>query len=276
MTALLPGAGLGARPGLHTGNPKRERKNMARIVPLAEIFKCDPGEQIPAIRGKVLSVGKYFSGTTDKGPWSFQKVVLQDQSGKAETKFKGRNEVDATCVGKVMFVVANNGDRGLTGIKAEDDEYKGKVTRIALVTPSAEVTFGKGDWTESDTTKQAAPATAQQARPPAPPEPPARDDYPGGDEPPPQGGEAQPEEPPKDKTWDAIKHDVNRIRKLHLMCCAATAHNAMALHKAGISVGDEFMQKTTATIFIEACKRGGIASMPEHGEPPVNFPKFDF
>lgn len=219
-----------------------------------------------------MKVGKYFSGVGEKGPWSFQSVALQDQSGKVETKFKGRDELDATCVGKVMFIVANNGDRGLTGIKAMDDDYKGKVTRIALITPSAEVTFGKGDWNEGDNTKQATPAAAQQARQP---EPPARDDYPGGDEPP-QDGEAQPAEPAKDKSWDAIKHDVNRIRKLHLLCCAAAAHNALALHKAGIAVGDEFMQATTATIFIEACKRGGVATMPDHGEPPVNFPKFDF
>lgn len=251
---------------------------MARIVPLAEIFKCDPGEQLPAIRGKVMSVGKYFSGTTDKGPWSFQKVVLQDQSGKAETKFKGRDELDGTCVGKVMFIVANNGERGLTGIKAEDDEYKGKVTRIALVTPSAEVTFGKGDWTEGGTAKQAAPAAAKKASQPSTPAP--DDDYPAGVEPPfdtgSQVGDTAAESEKPDKTWDAIKHDVNRIRKLHLLCCAAAAHNALALHKAGIAVGDEFMQAATATLFIESCKRGGVASVPDNGEPPVNFPKFDF
>lgn len=235
-----------------------------------------------------MKVGKYFSGVGEKGPWSFQTVGLQDQSGKVETKFKGRDELDATCVGKVMFIVANNGDRGLTGIKAMDDDYKGKVTRIALITPSAEVTFGKGDWNEGETTKQAAPAApaatkqARQPEQPAPDDAPpvdGSDDYPAGDEPPKaptQGNETKQAEPPKEKTWDAIKHDMNRIRKLHLLCCAAAAHNAMALHKAGIAIGDEFMQATTATIFIEACKRGGVASMPEHGEPPVNFPKFDF
>ena len=28
--------------------------------------------------------------------------------------------------------------------------------------------------------------------------------------------------------------------------------------------------------FIEACKRGGVAAIPDTGEPPVAFPKFDF
>lgn len=250
---------------------------MPRIVSLADALKCDPKEQLPAVRGKVLKVGKYFSGQSAKGPWSFQTVTLEDGGTKADVKFKGRDQFDGSAVGKVMFVVAHNGERGLTGVRAEEDEYNGKISRIVLVTPSAEVTFGQGNWGASND-KPAAAAAAAASAPAGDPEPPGGEDYPGDDEPPakqatPNRTETQ---PGKDGEWDGLKHEVNRIRKLHLLCCAAAAYNAHALHKAGISVGDEFLQATVATIFIEACKRGGVTSVPESGEPPVNFPKFDF
>lgn len=245
---------------------------MARIVSLSDALQSDPGEQLPAVRGKVLKVGKYFRGESAKGPWSFQTVTLDDSTAKAEVKFKGREAFAPASVGKVMFIVANNGERGLTGVRVEDDEYQGKVTRIVLVTSSAEVTFGKGDW--SETSKPEPAATVAKAAAKAAQTTEASDDYPGGDEPPkdiPAGQAAATE-----GGLDGIKVDVNRIRKLHLICCAAAAHNVAALHKAGINVGDEFLQAAAATIFIESCKRGGVTSVPEHGDPAVNFPKFDF
>ena len=242
---------------------------MPRIVPLSEALRMDPGEQLPAIRGKVIKVGKYFSGESAKGPWSFQTIVIEDGGTKADVKFKGRDQIAPDAVGKVAFVVANNGERGLTGVRVEDDEYNGKTTRIVLVTPSAELTFGKGDWnTETQ------PAKTDATKPARDPEPSA-DDYPGGDEPPAREVE-KPAEGKSVSGWDGLKQDVNKIRKLHLLCCAAAAHNVAVLHKAGINVGDEFLQSAAATIFIEACKRGGMAAIPDAGEPPVQFPKFDF
>jgi len=243
---------------------------MPRIVALAEALKMDPGEQLPAIRGKVIKVGKYFSDESAKRPWSFQTLVIEDGGTKADVKFKGRDQIALDAVGKVAFIVANNGERGLTGVRVEDDEYNGKVTRIVLVTPSAELTFGKGDWNTETT---ANPTAARQTRESEP----AADDYPGGDEPPAREVE-KPTEANKGGTagWDGLKQDVNKIRKLHLLCCAAAAHNVAAMHRAGINVGDEFLQSAAATIFIEECKRGGMAAMPDAGEPPVQFPKFDF
>jgi hypothetical protein len=243
---------------------------MPRIVPLAEALKMDPGEQLPAIRGKVVKVGKYFSGESAKGPWSFQTLVIDEGGTKADVKFKGRDQIAPDAVGKVAFVVANNGERGLTGLRVEDDEYNGKTTRIVLVTPSAELTFGKGDWGTGP--KEKASADSEPPKERARTED-AGDDYPSGDQ------------PPRDESkkpaaaaggWEAVKVDLNRIRKLHLLCCAAAAHNVAAMHKAGINVGDEFLQSAAATIFIEACKRGGMSAMPHAGEPPVQFPKFDF
>ena len=243
---------------------------MPRIVPLSEALRMDPGEQLPAIRGKVLKVGKYFQGQSAKGPWSFQTITLEDGAVKADVKMKGRDQIPGTVVGKVMFAVANNGERGLTGVRAEEDEYQGKKSRLVLVTPSAEVTFGKGDWPVGE---EASNETARHEEPPAESN---RETEAASRE-----TEAAPAEtshpvvPSAVKGWEAVKVDLNRIRKLHLLCCAAAAHNVLALHKAGISVGDEFLQASVATIFIEACKRGGVASVPDHGEPPVNFPKFE-
>ena len=243
---------------------------MPRIVPLSEALRMDPGEQLPAIRGKVVKVGKYFSGQSAKGPWSFQTLVIEDGGTKADVKFKGRDQIAPDAVGKVAFVVANNGERGLTGVRVEDDEYNGKKTRIVLVTPSAELTFGKGDWNTEKT-----PSKSAAANDPSDPGP-AADDYPGGDEPPALESERPADANKGGTDWNGLKQDVNKIRKLHLLCCAAAAHNVAVLHKAGINVGDEFLQSAAATIFIEACKRGGMAAIPDAGEPPVQFPKFDF
>ena len=269
MTVTASGSGAG--PDRKPGQTPEKEKPMPRIVPLSEALTLDAGEQLPAIRGKVVKVGKYFQGESAKGPWSFQTITLEDGAVKADVKMKGRDQIPGTVVGKVMFAVANNGERGLTGVRAEEDEYQGKKSRLVLVTPSAEVTFGKGDWPVGET-----PATEPDRRE----EPPAESNR--ETEAASRETEAAPAEtshpvvPSAAKGWEAVKQDLNRIRKLHLLCCAAASNNVAALHKAGIPVGDEFLQSASATLFIEACKRGGVAAIPDAGEPPVAFPKFDF
>lgn len=249
----------------------------------------DAGELIPAVRGKVIRVGKYFSGETDKGPWSFQTIVVDEGGTKMDFKVKGRDELPARGnVGKVMFVVAKNSDKGLSGIKAEDDSYGVKegqpLKRIVLITPSAEITFGVGDWsgTEGKANQAQNPPQRQESR--------RAERYPDdgpGDGPDPDGPltdpapameQAQQAQAPAATTtparagseWDDLKAEVNRIRKLHFVCCAAAAKTVNDLAKQSIDPGPEFFQSVVATLFIESCKRGLAANVPA-GEPPVNF-----
>lgn len=257
---------------------------------MTEVLKMDAGELIPAVRGKVIRVGKYFSGETDKGPWSFQTIVVDEGGTKMDFKVKGRDELPARGnVGKVMFVVAKNSDKGLSGIKAEDDSYGVKegqpLKRIVLITPSAEITFGVGDWsgTEGKANQAQNPPQRQESR--------RAERYPDdgpGDGPDPDGPltdpapameQAQQAQAPAATTtparagseWDDLKVDVNRIRKLHLLCCAAACRNVCELTRNSVSVGEEFYQATVAMIFIEACKRGAVGQIPAVGEPPVTF-----
>lgn len=231
---------------------------MARIVPLAEVLGLEAGELIPVVRGKVLRVGRYFAGETEKGPWSFQTITLDDGGTKLEVKIKGRDEIPSQGnVGKVMFVVAKNSPKGLSGIKVDDDSYGVKEgqppKRIVLVTPSAEITFGK-----------------------LPPVLDEDDPAPDEGEPgytPPSSGHTPPTSRAAATTsegWDTIKVEVNRIRNLHFVCCAAAAKTINELAQHSIDPGPEFFQSVVATLFIESCKRGLAANVPA-GEPPVNF-----
>jgi len=260
---------------------------MARIVPLAEVLGLEAGELIPSVRGKVLRVGRYFAGETEKGPWSFQTITLDDGGTKLEVKIKGRDEIPSQGnVGKVMFVVAKNSPKGLSGIKVDDDSYGVKEgqppKRIVLVTPSAEITFGKGDWSgteaanqqkDDDTPPDMHPAKKVGKLPPG-----LDEDDPAPDEgepgyTPPSSGHTPPTSRAAATTsegWDTIKVEVNRIRKLHFVCCAAAAKTINELAQHSIDPGPEFFQSVVATLFIESCKRGLAANVPA-GEPPVNF-----
>lgn len=129
-----------------------------RVVSIGEVKQLDHKEVVPSVRGILKSVFKPNAGTNDHGPWSIQNVMLKDSSGEIKVSLRNRDEIPLTAKGQAILIECNDGDKGKTGVYAEDDDYRGKVERIIKVTGSAKIEIGNG-----------ATETTQTPPPPSPP-----------------------------------------------------------------------------------------------------------
>jgi hypothetical protein len=113
-----------------------------RITAMSELPTLTPGEPVMALKGEIKEVGKYYSGTNAKGPWSFQKLLIRDASGLGVVKLKDRPALAADRVGSTVFITATQtAKHGWNGIKIDDDDFQGTITRLARVTASADLQF---------------------------------------------------------------------------------------------------------------------------------------
>jgi hypothetical protein len=132
-----------------------------RVVPLRDVLGLQSGETVPSVRGRITRVWDRKTGTNSTGDWAIQNLLLKDDSG-AEIKVKvtDRDAIPGTWKGKLVYIACNEGKHGLTGIKAKDDDYGGKVNRILSVTPTAAIELADAS--------QSTPPPEQQTQPPPP------------------------------------------------------------------------------------------------------------
>lgn len=105
---------------------------------LTEILKQPDGFTPPDVTVKIEKVYEYKSGESDQGPWSFQNI--QVEGGKL--KLKGLPKFPGGREGQTVTLRANSSKQhGLTGLKVNHEEYKGKTYHQLVVTNSA-----KWDW----------------------------------------------------------------------------------------------------------------------------------
>lgn len=103
------------------------------------------GEVIGSIAGKIKKVWEYKTGSGDHGEWSFQNIELVDGRDSIKVVLKDREELnDRDWTGVQVIISSTEGKKGWNGVKAKDDEYKGKTTRIAWVTGSADIAEDRG------------------------------------------------------------------------------------------------------------------------------------
>lgn len=122
-----------------------------RVVTVKEILTLDSGETVPAVRGRLKAVYDQNKGVSKRLdadgkpiPWRLQNVVLVDDTGEIKVKLDDRDAVPMTWKGAAVLISCNEGQRGLTGMKAKNDEYRGKVSRILHVTGSAHMELVDG------------------------------------------------------------------------------------------------------------------------------------
>jgi hypothetical protein len=150
-----------------------------RVVSIGEVKQLDPKETVPCVRGTIKSVFKPNKGTNDKGPWAIQNVIIKDGSGEIKVSIRNHElEVPMSAKNQPITIACHEGDRGKTGVYAEDDEYRGQVERILKVTGSASIEIGNGSApaeqtkaTQADDEKEMAArglAPAQPTTSPAP------------------------------------------------------------------------------------------------------------
>lgn len=131
---------------------------------LTEILAQPDGFTPPGIRVRILRIYDHKSGESEKGPWSFQDIEVEDSSGKGRLKLKNLPGLQADLEGKELILTANQSKQhGLTGMKVSHDQYEGKTYHKIIVTPSAQWTW------ETNGTKPVATgffSTAAVAHPP--------------------------------------------------------------------------------------------------------------
>jgi hypothetical protein len=144
-----------------------------RIVSIREVLALGAGETIPSVKGRVLEVFDRNSGTISKGPragesWAIQNLRISDGTGEIKIMVKDREDaLPKSYKGRELVLSCNDGNKGLTGLKAQDDEYRGKVERIIAVTKSAHIELADGAAAQN-APSIAAPAAAPNTQPPAP------------------------------------------------------------------------------------------------------------
>lgn len=214
-----------------------------RIIPLSEVLKMEPGETVASIRATVKAIFDRNTGTNSHGDWSLQGAMLIDASGvEIKAVIKDRDPIPAAWKNKSIIISCHNGDKGLTGIKAKDDEYRGKVTRILSVTPSAVIELAENTHAESEpepeeppARTEAAPAKSQTTKPAA--EKPAN----GGHESDDLG----------------VKQALNRMANLYLHCLIATDYVRKTWEeREKRAMPQEQVQAVTSALFIQSTRQG--------------------
>ena len=139
-----------------------------RRVWISQIAELGDKEIIPCLLGTCTVVGKVYAGTARTGkPYHLQTITLRDDTGTIEVKVDGHEADYSGLLNKQVLVESKEGDKGMSGVYAADDEYKGTVTRKVRVTPSGKVLEA------GEATAQPAPAPAPAQRATQPPVRPA-------------------------------------------------------------------------------------------------------
>lgn len=112
------------------------------------------------IQGKIIRVYEKKAGQGDYGPWSFQNVTIEDDSGQGTICLKNRDdELTTADVDRSITIQSQETKNGVLGVKIEQEEYKDKQGQAqtvikAIITKAARITFGDTNVTESATPTQ--------------------------------------------------------------------------------------------------------------------------
>lgn len=152
-----------------------------KVSTLAEIREMDNQMVIPAVTATVVSIQAQKSGGTADKPWTLQKIDLSQGNQKMAAVIWNHDPLPASMKGKQVTMLAFQGDRGWTGLFADDNEYNGKTTRQIKMTqagtieaigtgtqPQPEQDSGEGDYSPQPKPSQK-PEPVYQPKPATPP-----------------------------------------------------------------------------------------------------------
>lgn len=243
-----------------------------RIIPIADIFQFTAGEIIPSVQGKVVKLKGRSKGTNNDGEWSIERIELQDASASIMVMIRDRAPLDQGLLNQHITISCKNGEKGLTGIKAKDDTYRDKTSRVISVTPTGIIEPSQPGQATAPTP---APQQQQQATAPAQStQPPPAASQPPSSAPQTQqpkthtngngngNGEPKPDEP-------AVKRRLNKMANLYLHCLSAAdyVNSERQKLKGGENALTQAEVKGLATsFFIESCKmQNGLWHITPHG-----------
>lgn len=225
-----------------------------RTITVPQALELSTGELVPSIRAVVSDIGKRYSGTNDHGDWSLQNITLKDgvtgQTIKA--KVNDREEIPASWKGGTVLMVCKNSDKGLTGLKIDEDDYRGKKSKVIKVTPSATIM--------PDGASGATTPPAPQAAPPAQPvTPPARTtEVPAATQEAPPSHDGNGNDPVK-----VARKALARAANLYVLCTDAGSYVKEQLKaRHAVEMTDAQYQACVSALFINASRDQLDSAMP--------------
>lgn len=236
-----------------------------QIRALADVLRMQDGEPISAVQGTVKSIFKRNAGENSHGPWSMQNLVIHDGATEMKVVIKDRDALPTNLKGKQLRIESNLGDRGMTGMKANDNEYpKGsnKFTREVYVTPSAHIYIDNAPY--GGAKNYVAPPTTQSQQQPQQ-QPPQQQHQPP----------AQQQQQPANTASRGTNHAGNEEAVNQFRTFLARRANGWALCRivavkkaqqvkevTGSEVPEDAIQAATASLFISADRGGMLDNFP--------------
>ncbi len=213
-----------------------------RLIPIKDALTFSPEENVPSVRGKVKEIYKPSTGSSDKGEWSFQNLVIVDESGQIKVKLKDREPLPLDYKGRVILISCKEGDKGLSGVKIKEDEYRGKIDKVLWVTPSATI----------DRVEGSAPAAPQQAQANG------HVEQPKSEAPKQNGnGNGQPD------SVKHVRHSLNRMANLYLHCMEAGNYVRSQWEAAHqVKMSEEQFQACVSSLYIQGSRDNLYDGLP--------------
>lgn len=206
-------------------------------------------------RGTVKKVFSRNTGEGNHGPWSIQNVILMDEEQR-EIKMMIKDCPDFFFApGDGIELEPKLSDKGITGLYAIDDDYKGTITRILKATSTVIMKEPPSnppkDIPAQSPANHASPARQTRERSP---------EHLSAVQ---QSTKNQNSEKTVDPFKDARK-TVMKIANLHLLCAKAVSdYEAPAFKEAtGRDMSESQIQGATASVFITAERSGLVNKMP--------------
>lgn len=209
---------------------------------IAEILDSEVGMIIPRVEAKLQKVWDRKTGEGEHGAWSLQNGELVDATGSIKVCFSGLPNISER-QGDVMVFRAQSGKKGLSGIKVDENTYKGATSKQLKITKSA-IILGVDE--QPDDIPMEYPAKTPETF----------TDGQLGDKNCPKPIVAPKKAIPADGV-QVVKHRVMQLANLREIC----DHAAHFLYPEG-EYGQEFIKDIATSIFIQSCRENLHDKLP--------------
>ena len=114
---------------------------MPDIKHVSEVLDMDIGMPVPLLKGTIDRIFDRNTGKSKFGKYSFENFYLADVNDEDETiKVTLKNCPPLEFQeGDTIIIAASDHGKGFTGCETDENEYKGKVETIVMVTDAAEI-----------------------------------------------------------------------------------------------------------------------------------------
>ena len=90
---------------------------------------------------KVTEIYTRKDGTSEFGPWSFQDIKVEDETGEIYIKCKNVAEMEVLKNQRVTFSAVQSKQYGWVGLKTKDEEWQDKITRKLQLTSACDISI---------------------------------------------------------------------------------------------------------------------------------------